>query len=105
MLSRESKRWQRSNSNLGNEVMAEEILYKMVNNVKSEMTPEEVAELQANRAAIEADQWMHDRMNAYGTMGEQLDLLWHDIDNLRAGKLGEWYKKIKKAKSDHPKPA
>ena len=37
---------------------------------------------------------------------EQLDLLWHDMDNGKFGedaKTGEWFKAIKKVKDDNPK--
>jgi len=43
----------------------------------------------------------------YGTIQEQLDDLWHDVDNGFFGedaKNGEWYKKIKDIKDRYPKP-
>lgn len=43
----------------------------------------------------------------YGTLQNQLDMLWHDIDNGLFGdsaKTGEWYQYIKNIKDQHPKP-
>ena len=47
------------------------------------------------------------QVRRYPVLGEQLDTLWHDINN---GVLGEsakesqWYKDIKEIKENHPKP-
>ncbi len=41
---------------------------------------------------------------AYLSIAEQLDMLWHDIDEGKLDKNGEWYKAIKKVKDDNPKP-
>ena len=47
------------------------------------------------------------QVRRYPTLGDQLDILWHDINN---GVLGEsakesqWYKDIKEIKDQHPKP-
>ena len=40
----------------------------------------------------------------YPSLGEQLDLLYHDMTSDKGNKTGEWYKAIAKVKSDHPKP-
>lgn len=46
------------------------------------------------------------RQNEFVSFGDQLDMLWHDID---AGKLGEdaktstWYLYVKSVKEAHPK--
>ena len=43
----------------------------------------------------------------YPVIGEQLDILWHDINNGVLGdsaKESEWYKSIKEIKNNHPKP-
>ena len=40
----------------------------------------------------------------YLSVAEQLDMLWHDIDEGKLDKNGEWYKAIKKVKDDNPKP-
>ncbi len=43
----------------------------------------------------------------YPVIGDQLDTLWHDINNGVLGdgaKESEWYKSIKEIKDNHPKP-
>ena len=43
------------------------------------------------------------RKMEYGSIGDQLDKLYHDIDNGKLDKTGEWFKAIKKVKDDNPK--
>ena len=43
------------------------------------------------------------RMGMYPKMSEQLDALWHDIDNGKLDKTGEFYKMVKNVKDSHPK--
>ena len=45
------------------------------------------------------------RKMEYGSIGDQLDKLYHDIDNGKLDKTGEWFKAIKKVKDDNPKPS
>ena len=52
----------------------------------------------------EANKWKNDRLNLYEQLGEQLDKLWHDIDNGTLDKNGGWYKAIKEIKDGHPNP-
>ena len=40
----------------------------------------------------------------YPDLGEQLDLLFHDMTAGKGDKTGEWYKAVAKVKADHPKP-
>ena len=49
--------------------------------------------------------WIEERLAGYGSWNEQLDKLWHDIDAGKLDKTGEWYKAIKKVKTDNPKPS
>ena len=39
----------------------------------------------------------------YGEWQEQLDKLYHDIDNGKLDETGEWFKAIKKVKDNNPK--
>ncbi len=39
----------------------------------------------------------------YPSLGEQFDLLYHDMTSDKGNKTGEWYKAIAKVKSDYPK--
>ena len=52
----------------------------------------------------EINRWSRDRRNQYDQFVNQLDQLWHDIDDDKLDKTGEWYKAIKKVKDDNPKP-
>ena len=56
--------------------------------------------------ATEYLEWFDGRINTYKPTGEQLDLLWHDIDDGKFGaeaKTGQWYTSIKTIKEDHAK--
>ena len=43
------------------------------------------------------------RLLEYGGWQEQLDKLYHDIDDGKLDETGEWFKAIKKVKDDNPK--
>ena len=49
--------------------------------------------------------YITDRQQAYGSIGDQLDLLYHDMTADKGDKTGEWYKAVKKVKDDNPKPS
>ena len=53
-------------------------------------------------AEYDAKQYQRDR--AYPEIGEQLDLLYHDMVAGKGDKTGEWFKAVKKVKDDTPKP-
>ena len=53
-------------------------------------------------AEYTANQFQRDRQ--YPQLGEQLDLLFHDMTAGKGDKTGEWYKAVLKVKSDNPKP-
>lgn len=50
----------------------------------------------------DAKQYQRDRL--YPALGEQLDMLFHDMTAGKGSKDGEWYKAVAKVKSDNPKP-
>ena len=50
------------------------------------------------------DSKSYQRARKYPQLGEQLDLLFHDMTSGKGDKNGEWYKAIAKVKSDNPKP-
>ena len=54
------------------------------------------------QAEYEANQYQRDRQ--YPELGEQLDMLFHDMTVGKGTKDGEWYKAVAKVKSDNPKP-
>ena len=53
-------------------------------------------------AEYDANQYQRDRQ--YPELGEQLDMLFHDMTAGKGDKTGEWYKAVAKVKSDNPKP-
>ena len=69
-------------------------------------TPPTESEVQAEKDRLEAEydanQYQRDRQ--YPQLGEQLDMLFHDMTAGKGTKDGEWYKAIAKVKTDNPKP-
>jgi hypothetical protein len=63
------------------------------------------AEIQTKLATLiaewTANQYQRDRQ--YPNLGEQLDMLFHDMTAGKGSKTGEWYKAIAKVKADNPK--
>lgn len=58
-------------------------------------------------ATVEGDPdltWEQARQGGYGSITEQLDLLWHDIDNNTLDQSGQFYAFIKGVKDQNPKP-
>ena len=55
------------------------------------------------QAKIDETEYQRDRGKAYAQVKEQLDLLYHDMVADKGDKTGEWFKHIKKVKSDNPK--
>jgi len=43
-------------------------------------------------------------VSAYPSIGDQLDMLFHDMTAGKGTKDGEWYKAIEQVKADNPKP-
>ena len=68
-------------------------------------TAEEVSAISAKvtelQAEYDANQYQRDRQ--YPNLGEQLDMLFHDMTAGKGSKTGEWYKAIAKVKADNPK--
>lgn len=66
-------------------------------------TPEEWERLQAREQHLIKVGWRTERVQAYPSIKDQLDMLFHDIE---ANKLadGEWITAIRKVKADNPKP-
>ncbi len=60
------------------------------------------AEVEKQKTEYDAKQYQRDRQ--YPAIGEQLDMLFHDMTAGKGNKNGEWYKAVKKVKTDNPKP-
>ena len=57
----------------------------------------------AGNTAETAQAVLNKRAREYKELKEQLDLLWHDIDDGKLDKNGSWYKAIKAVKDANPK--
>jgi len=91
------------------EIESEKPLYAQVNNERREFTKAEYDQAIEDRAQYKLDQqdngYARDRQESYPALGEQLDLLFHDMTAGKGDKTGEWYKAVKKVKDDNPKPS
>ena len=91
------------------EIESEKPLYAMVNNEKREFTDAEYDQAIEDRAQYKLDEqdngYVRARQEAYASIGDQLDLLYHDMTAGKGDKTGEWYKAVKKVKDDNPKPS
>jgi hypothetical protein len=67
-----------------------------------------LAEIEAGyneyQAQHQAKQYQRDRKLAYPKIEEQLDMLWHAIDNGTLDKTSDFYTTLKQVKDDNPKP-
>ena len=83
----------------------ESIIWKdPADTVSKEVIDAKVAELQAE---YDSKQYQRDRADAYPELKEQLDLLWHAIDDGKfnvKSKDTDFYKKLKAVKDANPKP-
>lgn len=57
------------------------------------------------QAEYNADQYKRDRASKYPAIEEQLDKLWHDINNGTLTTSGEFYTAINTVKTNNPKPS
>ena len=91
--------------------------HKLIDGVRIELTQEEIAELNAkdlayleeqsqnNESITEQAPYINQRRNAYPAIGDQLDMLWHSIDQdaeLKQ-KYFDFYQAIKSVKVKYPK--
>ena len=54
-------------------------------------------------AEYEANEYQRVRAKKYPNLGDQLDMLWHAIDNGTLNKTSDFYTAIKAVKDAHPK--
>ena len=52
---------------------------------------------------LDSTAYIYNRQVGYPSIGDQLDMLFHDMTADKGSKTGEWYKAIAKVKADHPK--
>ena len=67
--------------------------------------PPTLAQIQTKLTELQAeyDALQYQRDRQYPNLGEQLDMLFHDMTAGKGSKTGEWYKAIAKVKADNPK--
>ena len=91
------------------EIEAAKPLYAQVNNERREFTDAEydqaITDLANSKFNDQEYGYITARQESYGSLGDQLDQLYWDIDAGKLDKTGEWYKAIKKVKTDNPKPS
>lgn len=64
------------------------------------------ADASANLYQLERTSSINEDKPPYAPIGDQLDMLWHDIDSGKLGdtaKTGTWYLAVKKVKDNFPK--
>ena len=81
----------------------------LIDNPVTELPTE--AEINAKLAEVQADYdnkfqtHLIDRVKEYSSVLDQLDQLWHDIDEGKLDKTGSFYTTIKTIKDKYPKPS
>ena len=87
-------------------------LYKQVNKERMEFSEADYdqAKIDLGNSKWQEQQfgYIQARQEAYKATGDQLDQLWHAIDDGLFGddaKTAEWYTDIQTVKTDNPKPA
>ena len=91
------------------EIDSEKPLYAQVNNERREFTDAEYDQAVIDRANYKLDQqdngYKQARIEAYAAIGDQLDMIYHDMVADKGDKSGDWFAAIKKVKDDNPKPS
>jgi len=87
------------------EVEAEKPLRKSIDGVVSELTDDEYEQLITDRAEsrfdVQENGWIEARLEAYGTINDQLDMQYWDAVN----DTTTWKDHIAQVKADNPKPS
>jgi len=80
-----------------------------VNNEVREYTDAEydqaVKDLAASKLDSQDNDYKRARQVAYAAIGDQLDMLYHDMAADKGDKTGDWFAAVKKVKNDNPKPS
>lgn len=70
---------------------------------ENEQPSEEVIQTELTRLQLEYDSNDYQRLRQYPAIGDQLDMLWHAIDNGTLNKTSDFYTTIKAVKDAYPK--
>ena len=91
------------------EIDSEKPPYAQVNNERREFTDAEYDQAVIDRANNKLDEqdngYIRARQEAYAAIGDQLDMIYHDMNADKGDKTGDWFAAIKKVKDDNPKPS
>ena len=87
--------------------------HRVVNGEQVDLTAEEIEATlntwaeneRARQLDVEANGYKYARENAYPELKEQLDKLYHDINNGTLDDTGEFFTALKTVKDDNPKPS
>jgi len=71
---------------------------------KSFVPDADAIEAKITEIQAEYDAQAYARNRQYPSIGDQLDMLFHDMTAGKGSKTGKWYKAIAKVKADNPKP-
>ena len=91
------------------EIEANKPMYAQVNNERREFTDAEydqaIEDLAQSKLDAQDNGYARARQESYPALGEQLEMLYHDMTAGKGDKTGDWYKAVKKIKDDNPKPS
>jgi len=91
------------------EIEANKPMYAQVNNERREFSDAEydqaIEDLAQSKLDAQDNGYARARQESYPALGEQLDMLYHDMTAGKGDKTGDWYKAVKKIKDDNPKPS
>ena len=91
------------------EIESAKPMYAQVNNERREFTDAEydqaIEDLAQSKLDAQDNGYARARQESYPALGEQLDMLYHDMTAGKGDKTGDWYKAVKKIKDDNPKPS
>ena len=84
-------------------------MFAQVNGERREFTEAEydqaVTDLAASKLDSQDNDYKRARQAAYAAIGDQLDMLYHDMAADKGDKSGDWFAAVKKVKDDNPKPS
>ena len=90
------------------EIESSKPMYAQVNNERREFTDAEYDQAVTDKANSDFDLqengYITARQAEYPSIGDQLDMLFHDMTADKGDKTGDWYEAIEKVKEDNPKP-
>ena len=91
------------------EIEANKPMKAQVNNEVREFTDAEYDQAIEDLAQSKLDEqnngYARARQQSYPALGDQLDMLFHDMTAGKGDKTGDWNKAVKKVKDDNPKPS